>query len=48
MPWLTGSTKTAKVISKVDKWILYLKKNAVMVGHHIFIGCFGFLVITVS
>lgn len=48
MPWLKDSTKTAKVISRLDKWLLYMKNNAVMVGHHVFIGCFGFLVITVS
>lgn len=28
-------------------FVEYLQKNFVIVGHHLFIGCFGFLVITV-
>ncbi|KAG5873459.1 hypothetical protein JTB14_007225 [Gonioctena quinquepunctata] len=38
--------KINRFLCGLFKLIDYLKKNAVIVGHHIFIGCFGFLVIT--
>ncbi|XP_050499460.1 TLC domain-containing protein 3A [Diabrotica virgifera virgifera] len=44
---MNGDVKEKKkMFLNVSKWIRYLKNNFVIVGHHIFIGCFGFLVIT--
>lgn len=42
------NAKNVKIISKMDSWFSYAKSNAVMIGHHIFVGCFAFSVITVS
>lgn len=42
------NAKTSEIISKMDSWFAYAKENAVMIGHHIFVGCFAFSVITVS
>lgn len=40
---MNGDTKKTGI-----KFFSYLKTHAVIVGHHIFIGGFGFLVITVG
>ncbi|CAG9854401.1 unnamed protein product [Phyllotreta striolata] len=43
---MNGDFNRTKTLSTFSKWMSYLKNNFVIVGHHIFIGCFGFLVIT--
>lgn len=45
---INGDVCRTKTLSRFSRVITFLKKNFLMVGHHIFIGCFGFLVITVS
>ncbi|CAH1110187.1 unnamed protein product [Psylliodes chrysocephalus] len=43
---INGDVCRTKTLSRFSRVITFLKKNFLMVGHHIFIGCFGFLVIT--
>ncbi|KAJ8954218.1 hypothetical protein NQ318_005813 [Aromia moschata] len=43
---MNGDTRVTLLLYRSFKVIAYVKDNAVIVGHHIFIGGFGFLVIT--
>lgn len=43
---LNGDAKANKSVDRSFRLLAYLRSNAVIVGHHLFIGGFGFLVIT--
>lgn len=43
---MNGDAKGNKAVSEFYQWMKYLRNNFVIVGHHLFIGGFGFLFIT--